>query len=63
MASTALKGKTPEEVDAAALADMAFELAEGVDNLILPGSYRRKMVRVLAKRAIQAALEGLRGSR
>ena len=62
-APSILKGKTPEEVDPAAVADVAFELSEGVDNLTLPGSYRRKLVRVLAKRAIQAALENLKRSR
>jgi hypothetical protein len=28
-----------------------------VDNLALPGSYRRKMLPVMAKKAIQAAIE------
>jgi hypothetical protein len=42
---------------------MAYELSEGVDNLILPGTYRRKMVRVLTKRAMQAALETLKRRR
>ena len=59
-ASSLLEGKTPEEADVAAVAEMAYELSEGVDNLILPGTYRRKMVRVLTKRAIQAALETLK---
>ena len=58
-----LTGKTPEEADAAAVAEMAYEMSEGVDNLPLPGTYRRKMVRVLAQRAVQAALEALKRSR
>jgi 4-hydroxybenzoyl-CoA reductase subunit beta len=62
-ASLVLEGKTPEEADAAAVAELSYELSEGVDNLALPGAYRRKMVRVLTKRAIQAALETLRGRR
>jgi CO/xanthine dehydrogenase FAD-binding subunit len=62
-ASSLLEGKTPEEADVAAVAEMAYELSEGVDNLILPGIYRRKMVRVLTKRAMQAALETLKRSR
>lgn len=54
-ASAMLLGKLPEEADLAAAADMAYELSEGVDNLALPGDYRRKMVRVLAQRALQGA--------
>ena len=54
-----LEGKTIEEADWTAVAEMAYGLSEGVDNLALPGSYRRKMVRVLTKRAIQATLETL----
>ncbi|MDO9230176.1 MAG: FAD binding domain-containing protein [Syntrophales bacterium] len=54
-ASAALSGKLPEDADFAAAADMAYELSEGVDNLALPGDYRRKMVRVLAQRALQGA--------
>lgn len=54
-ASAALLGKLLEEADFAAAADLATELAEGVDNLSLPGDYRRKMVRVLAQRAIEGA--------
>jgi 4-hydroxybenzoyl-CoA reductase subunit beta len=54
-ASAALSGKLPEDADFAAAADLAYELSEGVDNLALPGDYRRKMVRVLAQRALQGA--------
>jgi 4-hydroxybenzoyl-CoA reductase subunit beta len=54
-ASATLLGKLPEEADFAAAADLAYELSEGVDNLALPGDYRRKMVRVLAQRALQGA--------
>ena len=53
--SAALLGKLPEEADLAAAADMAYELSEGVDNLVLPGDYRKKMVRVFAQRALQGA--------
>ncbi len=62
-APAVLDGKTPEAAGAAAAADRAFDLSEGVDNLTLPGNYRRKMVRVLTQRAIQAALENLKRSR
>ena len=54
-ASAALLGKLPEEADLKAAADMAYGLSEGVDNLALPGDYRRKMVRVLAHRALKGA--------
>lgn len=53
--SAALLGKLPEEADLAVAADMAYELSEGVDNLVLPGDYRKKMVRVFAQRALQGA--------
>lgn len=35
----------------------AYELAEAVDNLQMPGTYRRKMAGVLAKRAVRMAME------
>lgn len=54
-ASAALLGKLPEEANLKAAADMAYELSEGVDNLAMPGDYRRKMVRVLAQRALKGA--------
>ncbi|MBI5583689.1 MAG: FAD binding domain-containing protein [Deltaproteobacteria bacterium] len=62
-AEALLKGKTPGAADAAIVAKKAFDLSEGVDNLTLPGDYRRKMVRVLTQRAVQAALENLKGGR
>jgi 4-hydroxybenzoyl-CoA reductase subunit beta len=49
------------EADLEAIAQEAYEHAEGVDNLQMPGAYRRKMVRALAKRAIQAAMDDVRG--
>jgi 4-hydroxybenzoyl-CoA reductase subunit beta len=45
------------EPDLEAIAQRAYEYAEAVDNLQMPGAYRRKMVRVLTKRAIQAAID------
>jgi len=44
-ASAALLGKLPEDADFAAAAEMAYELSEGVDNLALPGDYRKKIDR------------------
>lgn len=54
-ASAALLGKLPKEANLKAAADLAYELSEGADNLALPGDYRRKMVRVLAQRALKGA--------
>jgi 4-hydroxybenzoyl-CoA reductase subunit beta len=48
------------EADLKGMAQKAYELAEGVDNLPMPGAYRRKMAGVLAKRAIQAAIDGIK---
>ena len=48
------------EADLEGMAQKAFDHAEGVDNLQMPGAYRRKMVSVLAKRAIQAAIEDIK---
>ena len=48
------------KADSELLARKASEHAEGVDNLKMPGAYRRKMTNVLAKRAIQAALDGIK---
>jgi 4-hydroxybenzoyl-CoA reductase beta subunit len=45
------------ETDLETTAQKAYDHAEGVDNLQMPGAYRRKMVRVLAKRAIQAGMD------
>lgn len=59
-ASSVLLGKFPEEADLKAAADLAYELSEGVDNLALPGDYRRKMVRVLAQRALQKAMADIK---
>ena len=48
------------EADLEGIAQKAYEHAEGVDNLLMPGAYRRKMVSVLAKRVIQAAMDGIK---
>jgi 4-hydroxybenzoyl-CoA reductase subunit beta len=60
-ASAALLGKLPEEANLKAAADMAYEFSEGVDNLALPGDYRRKMVRVFAQRALKGARADMKG--
>ena len=48
------------EADVEGIVQKAYDHAEGVDNLKMPGVYRRKMVRVLATRAIQAAMDGIK---
>jgi 4-hydroxybenzoyl-CoA reductase subunit beta len=48
------------EADLEVIAQKAYELAEGVDNLLMPGAYRKKMVNVLARRAIKAAMDGIK---
>lgn len=58
-ASVFLVGKRPEEVDVEKAAESAFSAARPIDNLALPGSYRRKMVKVFAKRAVEEALLSL----
>jgi len=48
------------EADVEKMAQKAYEQAEGVNNLQLPFAYRRKMISVLAKRAIAAAMDGMK---
>jgi 4-hydroxybenzoyl-CoA reductase subunit beta len=52
--------RTSPEADMEAMAQKAYELFEGADTLQMPGAYRRKVAGVLAKRAIEAALDGTR---
>ncbi len=49
------------EADLEGIAQKAYDYAEGVDNLKMPGAYRRKMASVLAKRAIKAAIDDVQG--
>ena len=51
---------TSPEADLEVISQKAYELAEGVDNLLMPGAYRRKMVSVLARRAIKSAMDGIK---
>jgi 4-hydroxybenzoyl-CoA reductase beta subunit len=52
-----LLGKKPQEIDLHAVGQAAGRGAQMVDNLVLPASYRRKMISVLARRAIEAAIQ------
>lgn len=58
-ASASLTGKEPDQVEIEQAAELAFQAAQSANNLALPGAYRKKMVRVFARRAIEAALSDL----
>jgi CO/xanthine dehydrogenase FAD-binding subunit len=49
-----------DEADLEVMAQKAYDHAEGVDNLLMPGAYRRKIISVLVKRAIKAAMDGIK---
>lgn len=51
-----LFGKKPQEIDLREVTQAAAKGTQMVDNLVLPASYRRKMIPVIAKRAIEAAV-------
>ena len=59
-ASSTAERDLPSEADVEAIAQMAYEHAEGVDNLQMPGAYRRKIISVLAKRVIKAAFDRIK---
>jgi CO/xanthine dehydrogenase FAD-binding subunit len=58
-AAASLIGRKPDDVDVEGAAGHALRVARLVDNLALPGLYRKKMTEVFAKRAIETALAGL----
>ena len=58
-AAASLIGKRPGEAEIEEAADHAQRAARPADNLALPGEYRKKMIKVFAKRAIGGALAGL----
>jgi len=49
------------DMDVQQTASLAAKAAEAVDNLILPSSYRRKLVAVMTKRALEETVRRLRG--
>jgi CO/xanthine dehydrogenase FAD-binding subunit len=57
-ASAFMVGRTPADADCEAAAACAVKSAHAIDNLALPAAYRRKMVKVIARRAINGALSG-----
>ena len=58
-AAASLIGRKPDDADIEGAAVHALRVARPVDNLALPGLYRKKMTKVFAKRAIETALAGL----
>lgn len=52
---------SPGETDPESIAQRARERSEAVENLQMPGAYRRKMAGVLARRAVEAAMERTKG--
>ena len=55
-----LKGLAADEIDPGVLDEHLRKKTRMVDNLTLPGSYRRKMLPVIAGKAIRAAFEAVR---
>ncbi len=60
VAGAFLVGKGPAEADVEKASEAAARASRPVNNLILPGAYRKKMVKVFTKRAIEGALCDLR---
>jgi CO/xanthine dehydrogenase FAD-binding subunit len=52
-----LLGQDPRKVDPDKVGQAAARKAQMVDNLVLPASYRKKMVPVYVKRAVEQAME------
>jgi 4-hydroxybenzoyl-CoA reductase subunit beta len=59
--TSSLKGNKPRDEYIDALAQAAYKIAEGVNNQPLPGLYRRKMIKVLTKRALNESLKDIHG--
>lgn len=58
-AANALKGRSPAAIDGSDAGELAAKAVEVADNLGLPGSYRRKMIRVMTVRALREVLAQL----
>ena len=52
-------GRKPDLIDRDALCEILRKKVQLVDNLALPGSYRRKILPVVAEKAIRGALEAI----
>ncbi len=52
-----LNGKAPDRVNGSEAGELALKKIGAVDNLGMPGSYRRKMAKILAERALREALD------
>jgi 4-hydroxybenzoyl-CoA reductase subunit beta len=51
-----LEGRAPDDVDVDGVAELGFKASEGINNLALPGAYRREMARVFTRRALSQAI-------
>lgn len=60
-AAAMLVGKAPQDVDLGAAGQAVARGAQMVNNLELPASYRRTMIPVFARRAIEAAMQDALG--
>ena len=59
-ASKALDGKAICDIDIEKASEAALQQVEAADNLTMPASYRRRMAKIVTKRAIQKALKNFR---
>jgi 4-hydroxybenzoyl-CoA reductase beta subunit len=55
-AADLLQGKAPKNIDVKEVAETVSKVGEPINNLVLPGTYRKKMYKILAARAINEAL-------
>ncbi len=60
--TTGFKGKVLAEKQMAEISEKALKAAEMTDNTALPGSYRRKIIKVVAARALRDALSRIERS-
>jgi 4-hydroxybenzoyl-CoA reductase subunit beta len=59
--TSSMKGKEPSGEYIETLAQAAYKIAEGVNNQPLSGLYRRKMIKVLTKRALNNSFKDIHG--
>jgi 4-hydroxybenzoyl-CoA reductase subunit beta len=58
-ATALLIGQIPKDVDMDKIAQTAARKTVMIDNLVLPASYRKKMVQVFVARAVKAAIQNI----
>ncbi|MCX5811005.1 MAG: FAD binding domain-containing protein [Proteobacteria bacterium] len=59
-ASSCLKSRNPSAEDMDEVANLADNLSEMINNLSVPATYRRKMVKVVTKRSLKNAFQDLK---